>query len=218
MLTLWHCEDSRSFRVVWAMEELGLDYRLRMLRFPPRVFQKDYLGENPLGTVPLLVDGETRMTESTAIMHYLAMRHAQGRLVPPPGDPTYGAYLNWLVHGEATLTFPQTIFLRYTRLEPEERRQLQAADDYRRWFLARLRLLDASLAQTGPYLTGPDFTLADISVGYAIMLALTLGLKDELPARALDWFSRLQERPAFASAKARQRRDADEQGIGAATL
>ena len=149
-LILWHCNDARSFRPLWALEELGLDYQLKLLPFPPRVLKKSYLGENPLGTVPLLVDGETRMTELVAIAHYLAMVYGQGRFTLSPGDRDYGAYLNWLVHGEATLTFPQTIFLRYSLLEPEERRQPIVANDYKRWFLARLRLAEQALSDGRP--------------------------------------------------------------------
>lgn len=201
---LWHCKDARSFRALWALEELGLDYELRLLPFPPRVFEKPYLGENMLGTVPLLVDGDTRMTESAAIPHYLAIVHGGGRFTVEPEHPAYGAYLNWLHHGEATLTFPQTIFLRYSRLEPEERRQPVVADDYKRWFLARLRLAEATLADGRAHLLGADFTMADISVGYAIMLALDLGIEDELPPNALAYFRRLAARPAFAAAKASQ--------------
>lgn len=207
-LTLWHCKDARSFRVLWALEELRLDYELRLLPFPPRVFEKTYLGENPLGTVPLLVDGATRMTESAAIPHYLAMVHGQGRFTLPPEHPEYGAYLNWLHHGEATLTFPQTIYLRYTRLEPEERRQPVVGDDYKRWFLARLRLAEATLADGRDHLVGATFTMADISVSYAILLACNLGLEAELPPNALAWYRRLTDRAAFKAAKEAQRRAA----------
>jgi len=68
MIVLHHCSDARSFRPLWALEELELPYELRMLPFPPRVLAKPYLAENPLGTIPLLVDGETRMTESAAMI------------------------------------------------------------------------------------------------------------------------------------------------------
>ena len=74
-MILYHCHDARSFRVLWALEELGLPYELRMLPFPPRVHAKSYLQENPLGTIPLMLDGATRMTESAAICHYLCVRH-----------------------------------------------------------------------------------------------------------------------------------------------
>ena len=63
MITLYHCHAARSFRPLWMLEELGLPYDLKMLPFPPRVFAKEYLALNPLGTIPLLIDGDTRMTE-----------------------------------------------------------------------------------------------------------------------------------------------------------
>lgn len=204
-LTLWHCADARSFRALWALEELGLDYQLRMLRFPPRAFDKSYFEENPLGTVPLLVDGETRMTESAAILHYLATVHGGGRLALAPGQPGYGAYLNWLHHGEATLTFPQTIYLRYALMEPEERRQPVVADDYKRWFLGRMKLAEAALADGREFLVGETFTMADISVGYAVMLARIIGLGPEMPPHTLSWFDALKRRPAYLAARAAQK-------------
>ena len=63
MITLYHCEAARSFRPLWMLEELSLTYELKMLPFPPRVLAKDYLALNPLGTIPFMKDGETRMTE-----------------------------------------------------------------------------------------------------------------------------------------------------------
>ena len=62
MIILHHCISARSFRPLWMLEELGLPYRLRVLPFPPRVHARPFLQENPLGTVPLLEDGATRMT------------------------------------------------------------------------------------------------------------------------------------------------------------
>ena len=63
MITLYHCHAARSFRPLWMLEELGLAYDLKMLPFPPRVLAKEYLALNPLGTIPLMIDGETKMTE-----------------------------------------------------------------------------------------------------------------------------------------------------------
>jgi hypothetical protein len=77
MIELYHCFDARSFRALWALEEMGLDYHLHLLPFPPRILQPDYLEKNPLGTIPLLIDGDVRMTESVAIPQYLETRHAQ---------------------------------------------------------------------------------------------------------------------------------------------
>ena len=105
----------------------------------PRFHAREYLKINPLfETIPLLVDGETRMTVSAAICQYLAERHAGPPLAVRPDEQEYGAYLNALHFGEATLTFPQTIVLRYGRLEQPEPRLPQAVTDYARWTLGRL--------------------------------------------------------------------------------
>ena len=98
---------------------------------------------NPLGTIPLMIDGETRMTELAAICQYLAERYAGPPLAVRPDEPGYGAYLNALHFGEATLTFPQTLVLRYSLLEPPERRLPQAVADYSRWTLGRLKGLES---------------------------------------------------------------------------
>ena len=212
MIQLYHCADARSFRALWTLEEMGLDYELKMLPFPPRVLAKDYLALNPLGTIPLLLDGETRMTESAAICQYLVTSHGPTPLAVGVDEPAYGAFLNGLHFGEATLTFPQTLVLRYTRLEPKERRLPQAAEDYRKWFLARLRAVDAVVADS-EWLCAGRFTAADISVGYALLLANTLGISDAFSEPVKAYWARLQARDGFQRAKAAQVKAAAEQGV-----
>lgn len=200
MRTLYHCKGARSLRALWCMEEMGLDYELVVLPFPPRVFDKSYLEINPLGTIPYLIDGETRMTESTGICHFLTQTYGPTPLALEPGDPDYGAFLNWLYYSDATLTFPQTLVLRYTVLEPDERRLPQAAEDYAKWFAGRLRHLEAAL-DTREYLAGGRFTIADIAVGYALVLADSLApLKDRITPNARGYLERLRTREAFQRA------------------
>jgi len=203
MIELYHCHDARSFRALWTLEEMGLAYRLHLLPFPPRFLAPEYLAENPLGTIPLLVDGETRMTESAAIPQYLATRHGPTPLAVGVDEPDYGLWLDWMHRGEATLTFPQTIVLRYTQLEPEERRVKQAADDYAQWFLSRLRHVTRALSDR-EWLCAGRFTTADISVGYALLLARTLGLDHKFSPEVTAYWERLSARPAFLAAKAAQ--------------
>ena len=148
MITLYHCAAARSFRPLWTLEELGLPYELKMLPFPPRVLAKEYLALNPLGTVPLLLDGEVRMTESAAIAQYLVTRYGPTPLAVGVEEPDYGAFLNWLHFGEATLTFPQTLVLRYTGSNRKQRRNPQVAADYAKWFLGRLRGVEAAIVQS----------------------------------------------------------------------
>lgn len=205
MLTLYHCNDARSFRALWALEELRLPYELKMLPFPPRWLKPEYLSENPLGTIPLLVAGEVRMTESAAIAQYLATRDGPTPLSVEPGDPAYGAWLNWLHHGEATLTFPQTLVLRYRVLEPAERRLPQAADDYARWYQKRLEEgVGRALADGREWLCAGRFTAADISVGYALLLANNLRMAEGFPPTVADYWARCQARDGFKRAKAAQ--------------
>ena len=209
--TLYHAFNARSFRPLWALEALGVPYQLVMVPFPPRRLAKDYLTINPFGTAPAFLDGEVRMTESAAICQYLADRHDPGGLAVRPDEPGYGAYLNWLHFGEATLTFPQTLVLRYRRFEPETRRLPQAADDYARWFLGRVRAAGPALDQG--FICAGRFTAADISMGYAFMLANLIGLGEDLPDPAKAYWARLQEQPSYARAQAAQAAAAEAQGV-----
>lgn len=199
---LWHCADARSFRALWALEELGLPYELTLMPFPPRARFEGYRDVNPLGTVPACrIDGAL-MTESAAIPHVLATRFGPSALAVAPDEPDYPAYMNSLVMGEATLTFPQTIHLRYTRLEPG--RCPEAAADYAQWFGSRLR--NAESLMGADYACAGRFTMADISVGYAVMLALRIGLEEQVTPGMKAYFERLSQREGFQRAKAAQRR------------
>jgi glutathione S-transferase len=207
MIELWHCPDARSFRPLWALEELGLDYELHLLPFPPRVRAPEYLQVNPLGTIPAMKDGPTFMTESAATVQYLATRYGPNELAVPLDDPAYGAWLNWLHFGEATLTFPQTLVLRYRRFEPGKAEVV--ADDYAKWFLSRLRHVDRALA-SGEWLCAGRFTAADISVGYALLLAGQLKLSEKFSPAIQAYWERLRARPAFQAAKRAQKMDLSE--------
>ena len=202
-MKLYHCHNARSMRPLWALEELGLDYELVTMPFPPRAGYPNYLSINPLGTVPTFVDGDLTMTESAGICHFLAERHAPNLLRVDPSEPAYGDYLNWLYRSDATLTFPQTIVLRYGSLEPPERRLPQAAADYKRWTLARMRAFETVMAGA-EYACAGRFTMADISIGYALMLANVIGFGDETPESLRHYLDRLAARPAFLRAKQAQ--------------
>jgi len=201
MIKLYHCANARSFRALWVLEELGLPYELETMPFPPRFRQEGYLDLNPLGTVPTFLDGDTKMTESAAICQYLVTRYGPTTLAVQPDEQDYGAYLNFLVMGEATLTFPQTVYLRYTFLEPDERKLPQAAADYTQWFASRFK---AAITLMGlEYACANRFTAADISLAYAIKLANAIGIGEAVPPVAQAYWQRLQSRPALQRAEAR---------------
>ncbi len=185
------------------LEELRLHYDLHVLPFPPRAHDKSFLELNPRGTVPLFVDGATHMTESAAICEYLAARYSPRVLNVDVDEADFGAYLNFLHMSDTTLTFPQTLVLRYSRFEPAERLQAQVVDDYRKWFLSRLRTLEPHLF-AHEFLCADRFTAADVAVGYALMLAELLGLHERFTPAVAAYWQRLQARDGFVRALAAQ--------------
>jgi glutathione S-transferase len=198
MIKIYATENSRAMRPIWTAEEMGLDYQLNMMPFPPRVFMKEYLDVNILGTVPYLIDNNIEMTESVAISQYLVEKYGPTDLQVKSNEKDYPYYLNWLFHSDATLTFPQTVVLRYKFQEPGVADA--AVEGYSRWFVSRLKLLEKSL-ENKEYLCSNRFTLADICVSYAINLAEALGIEQALKPNIKRWSENLFSRPAFIKSK-----------------
>ena len=198
MITIYGTENSRAVRPIWTAEEMGLEYELIMMPFPPRIFMKEYLDINILGTVPYMIDGNIKMTESVAISQYFVEKYGPTVLQVTPDEKDYPNYLNWLYHSDATLTFPQTVVLRYKFQEPGVADA--AVEGYSRWFVSRLKLLEQSL-ENKEYLCSERFTLADICVSYAINLAEALGIKQALKPNIKRWSENLFSRPAFIKSK-----------------
>lgn len=196
-LKLYHCRDTRSMRPFWTLEELGIDYQLVKMPMWPRFNYEDYLEINPLGTVPALTDGDLTMTESAGMAQYLVDKYgSDSSLAITPDEPDYGEYLNWLHRSDPTLTFPQTLVLRYATFEKPERRVPQIVDDYSQWFLSRVKCVEKAL-QTRDYLCGGRFTIADIAVHYALYFARMLNLDAKFGPKTTAYLVRLMERPAF---------------------
>ena len=198
MIKIWATESSRDMRPIWTAEEMGLNYELTMMPFPPRVFMKEYLEVNMLGTIPYMIDGDVKMTESVAMSQYLVEKYGPSDLRVMPDEKDYPAYLNWLYHADATLTFPQTVVLRYKLQEPGVADA--AVDGYSRWFVSRLKLLETSL-DGKEYLCSDRFTIADICVSYAILLADSLGIHQAFKPNIKRWTDSLFEREAFKKSK-----------------
>ena len=198
---LYHCADARSLRCLWAVEEVGADVDLRVLPFPPRAFAPEYRAVNPLMTVPGWVEDGRLMTESAAICE----RIAEGTPLDVRRDEAdYWDARNWLHRSDATLTFPLAIMIRYTRVEPEERRLAQAVDDYKAFFGGRAKSIEAALGDGREWLVAGRFTIADIVTGYAAFLATTLGADDVLGDATKAWLERCMAREGFKRARERQ--------------
>ncbi len=199
---LYTCAGSRGLRATWAAEEAGVDIDLKVLPFPPRYLAPEYLEINPLGTVPMFVDGDARMTESCAIAHYLATRSGITDLAIAPGEPDYAEYCDYTYHADATITFPQTVYMRFAIFE-KEKGFAEAGEAYAKWFHKRLVKVEQRI-EGREFLCADRFTVADICVGYALVLASKVGLDEGVPQVLKDYRSRLMERDAYKRAIARE--------------
>lgn len=208
---LWHAPAARSSRVLWCVYELGVQdqFNLITMPFPPRITYKPYLKHNVLGTIPFfesLQSGEEhlKMTESVGICFYLAEKYNSSLMVKPH-ESDYALFLNWCFHSDATLTFPQTVVLRYTLQEVGVADA--AASGYARWYIARLRLLNNTLADGREFLCCKRFTIADICIAYALYIGTTLTepksgklLSDFYKPQTKSWMIKMLKRSGWIQA------------------
>jgi len=191
--------EGRGFRVVWLLEEMGLPYRLRDVDLLKGVENDpEFLGVNPAGFIPAIVDGDVTMVESIAIMEYLLARYGPSPLAPEARNPAFPLYQQFLHLGEAGLAASVYFVSGARNIAPEDQRDNWSARQALDVFETRLTLVTRRLAQTA-WLAGDAFTAADISVGYALEMArknigYTFG--DDL----LAYMARLRERPGFRRA------------------
>ncbi|MEM9310611.1 MAG: glutathione S-transferase family protein [Pseudomonadota bacterium] len=207
---LYTCAGSRGLRCTWAAEEVGLDIDLRVLPFPPRHKAPEYLDINPLGTVPLFIDElgddlspyQSRMTESCAIAHYIGSRRGPSNVIVQVGERDYAEYLDFTYHADATITFPQTVYMRFALFE-KHKGWADAGHAYAEWFYKRLVKVEERL-QDRDYLCADRFTVADICVGYALILAGKVGLDEGVPETLKAYRDRLTAREAYQRAVAKE--------------
>jgi glutathione S-transferase len=195
---LYTCARSRGLRASWTAAELGIELEYRMLPFPPRALARAYLAINPLGTVPALVHDGHVLTESAAIAHYLATRWGPTPLAVAPHEADYGAFLDFLHHADATLTFPQTVYQRFKLMEPDRGLQ-DAGEAYATWYARRLVKAEQQLAAR-EYLCAGRFTVADIAIAYALYLSSLNGLDHLVPKGLKEYRERMIARAGFIAA------------------
>lgn len=200
-MKLYHSPRSRSVRVLWMLEEMGLPYELLTLPFPATQ-NPALLDVNPLGTVPVFFDGDVRLIESNAILEYLGRRHGPTPLVPAVTDPSYPAYLDYLHYGESTLAAPLSHLVRTRFIAPEDQKNNWTVRTIGDVFIHRAKDL-ARVLEGRPYVAGDAFTAADISVSYALVMGTLLRLGDRYPATLREYLERTTGRDAYQRAAAR---------------
>lgn len=198
MIRVHHLDHSRSFRILWLLEELELAYALVQHRRDPatRLSPPSLAALHPLGKAPLIEDEGRVLHESGAIIDYVIRRHGGGRLAPPPGEPAYDDHQMWLHYGEGSAMLPVMIDL-YARTRGAEAPALRARIDDER--ARHGGYLEASLA-------GRDFLVGDALTGADIQMAFVGELlgrpAGRYPAIAR-WLAGLKARPAYARALAK---------------
>jgi glutathione S-transferase len=195
MIVVHHLNDSRSQRVLWLLEELGVDYDIRhhardaTTRLAPPALQQVH----PLGKSPVIEDAGTTIIESGAIVDYLIRRHGQGRLRPAPDTPAFEAYQQWLHYAEGSAMLPLMLRLYVSRLG-EAGAALKPRIDSE--LANHLGYVDRAL-HGREWLVEDTFSGADVQMSFVGEAAR--GLRTSYPA--IDaWVRRFQQRPAYRRA------------------
>ena len=197
MIKLYHIPRTRSVRIIWLLEELGLDYEVEVLTGDTKSAPA-FLKISPFGKVPAIEDGDLVLTESVAIVQYILSEYGKGRLHPPVDSKDYAKFLQWLNFGEATLMQPIAEVIVNKLFRPEEHQHQFSIDNGTKNFSDMARVIDGVLANSD-YLVGDAFTAADIVTGYSLNVADMLGLISAIDgiAHLRGYIDRLQSREAF---------------------
>jgi glutathione S-transferase len=199
VITVHHLSSSRSERIVWLMEELGLDYKLEVFnREPTGAAPKPMKALHALGKAPVIRDGDMVLAESGAIVDYIVHRHGGGRLALAPGSANYSRYLHWLHFAEGSLMSLMLIALVLSRVpeasgSPVKARVLERMKQM-------LAYVDAELGD-GPYFAGAELTAADIMMVFPFTTMRYFLDYDLAPyANVAAYLRRIEARPAYRKA------------------
>ncbi len=198
-MKLFHTPLTRSVRILWLFEELGLPYELETVETVDPV-ARPFVQKTPTGKVPTLEDDGLVMFESGAIIEYVLERYGEGRLAPAPGDARRGEFLQWMHFAESTAMAGLGPIIWHTRFRENAAEIPSAIADYRGWTDAAFDVLERTL--TGrEHLLG-EFSAADIMVGYTALAAKSFDVLGERPALEA-YLGRLTARPALQKALTR---------------
>jgi glutathione S-transferase len=198
MITIYDFpHGARGLRAAWLCEEMGLAHAFVPVAFPP---DQAYRALNPFGTVPFLQDEGVAMSESVAMMIYIAQKYGPTEALPPVHDERFATVLQFALFGEASLSSPMTPLLTVRFGAPPENQK-------RNWSAVGIESrLKVTIDQLGhelgdrEFLVGPNLTLADISVATALQI-WTRGLGQDLATTLRRYLDRLQDRPAYKRAR-----------------
>ena len=212
MITVHHLNNSRSQRVLWLLEELGVEYDIRRYQRDAKTMlaPPELRKVHPLGKSPVITDGDLTIAESGAIVEYLVERFGNGRLIPTAGSSEKIRYTYWLHFAEGSvqpLLLLKLIFGRIAKAPmPFFARPVAKAisrnvtESFVRPNLDRqLDYMDSELAQHA-WFAGAEFTAADIQMSFPLEAAVARGGLDERRPHLMGFLKRIHERPAYRKA------------------
>jgi len=194
MIVLHHLNDSRSQRILWLLEELGLPYQVKNHQRDAEtsLAPPELKAVHPLGKSPVITDGDMTVIESGAIIDYLIRRHGDGRLQPDPATADYDHYVQWLHFAEGSAMLPFMLAL-YTGRLGEAAAALKPRIGSE--IANHLAYIDGALAGRD-YFVGDSLTGADIQMSFVAEVAGANGRLGNFPNLA-GWIGRMQARPAY---------------------
>ena len=199
-MKLYFAPNSRAVRIAWLLEELGLEYDIEKYSVGDRALRTpEYYKIHPMGRIPVLEDGETRIYESGAIVQYLLARHGKGKFAPSVDDSSFPEYLQWLHYAEGSIMGQVNILVVETILLPPEKRNDVNVNRALKLLKVALGNVDNRL-QDREYLTG-SFSGADIMTGHACFGAMKAGAEIDDYKQLKAYIDRLLERPALKKAR-----------------
>jgi glutathione S-transferase len=195
MITIYHLNTSRSERIIWLMEELGLEYNLEKFQREPGMEAPASLRAiHPLGKAPVIRDG--------AIVEYIIQRHAGGKLAVPVNSPDYARYLQWMHFAEGSAMTQFLLHLFLGGFVPGVDQTLPWVERTKERTTGLLQYLDSELS-TRPYFAGQAFTAADLMMMFPFFIAKNFLQLDLSPYKNIgSYLERIEKRPAYKKAMA----------------
>jgi len=205
MIEIYHVPGTRGVRPIWTCEELGIPYRVVPVDFSAAYrASPEWRRMNPVGKVPVLVDGDLTLFESGAMVQYLLDRYGDSRLQPPRATPAHALYLQWSWFAEATFARPLGEIVNHRRVFSESERNPAAIEEMQARTWLCVAALEGAL-EGRDWLVGDGLTGADIMMGYTLMLVDLLA-PGELPPAVARYWAALSARPGYQVAVAAGRR------------
>jgi glutathione S-transferase len=196
MLTVHHLGVSQSERVVWLCEELGIDYELKLHKRDPLYSPQSLKDLYPIGTAPVIQDGQLTLGESGACVEYIIQKHGQGRLALPPSHPDYATYLYWLHFANGSLQPQASRILMFRMAGVDPSNNIYQGTEKR--VDALFRHMDKHLGQGNEWLAGKEFTAADIMSVFTLTTSRTFQSLDlSAYKNILAYLKRVVARPGY---------------------